>query len=423
MQRILLLMATRTYKAKAFLRAARRLGAEVVVGSERAGALARRKAGTTLLVDIFHPELAVAQVVEAGRERPFDAIIGVDDDTTLIATMASAELGLSSNSVEAVRATRDKYLMRCLLARAGAPSPWFDLLPLDANIDAAAERLPYPVVVKPVHLSASRGVIRADTPEQFRAATARIQTILDEPEVAAMPGEHGRHLLVESFIPGGEVALEGMLTGGRLTTLALFDKPDPLDGPYFEETIYVTPSRLPSAEQDAVQRSVAWAAAALGLREGPVHAEVRVNEQGAWVVEIAARSIGGLCSSALEFSGGRSLEELILLHAVGAETSHRREPRPSGVMMLPIPGAGVLRAVGGQEAARAVPNVIELSISIPLGDTVLPVPDGNRYLGFLFARGDSAAEVERTLRAAYALLKLEIEPVRSVDEKQAALLH
>lgn len=423
MHRILLLMATRTYKAKAFLRAARRLNAEVVVGSERAGALARRKAGTTLLVDIFNPEHAVAQVVEAARERPFDAIVGVDDDTTLIATMAAAELGLSGNSVESVRATRDKHLMRCLLRAAGARSPWFELASVDDDMERVAERLPYPVVLKPVHLSASRGVIRAGTPGEFKAAADRIRAILDDPEVAALPGDHGRLLLIEGFIPGFEVALEGMLTDGRLTTLALFDKPDPLDGPYFEETIYVTPSRLTPDQQAGVHEAVSAAAAAIGLREGPVHAEVRVNDAGAWVVEVAARSIGGLCSSALEFSGGRSLEELILLHAVGAEASHRREPRPSGVMMLPIPRAGVLRSVGGQEAVRATPGVIDLSISIPLGDTVQPLPEGNRYLGFLFARGDTIDEVEQTLRRAHALLELEIEPAGSVDENKAALLH
>lgn len=423
MHRILLLMATRTYKAKAFLRAARSLGAEVVVGSERSGALARRKAGTTLLVDIFHPEHAVAQVVEAARERPFDAIVGVDDDTTLIAAMAAAELGLSGNDVDAVRATRDKALMRRLLANAGARSPWFESIPLDGDLDEAARRMPYPVVLKPVHLSASRGVIRVDTPDQFHAAVTRIRAILDDPEVATVPGDHGQHILAEGFIPGVEVALEGMLTAGRLTTLALFDKPDPLNGPYFEETIYVTPSRLSPSQQTAVQTAVAEGATALGLREGPVHAEIRVNDQGAWIVEIAARSIGGLCSSALEFSGGRSLEELILLHAVGAEASYRREPRPSGVMMLPIPRAGALRAVHGQEAARAVPGVIDLRISIPLGDMVTPLPDGNRYLGFLFARGDTAEEVEQTLRDAYALLDPKIEPAGSVDEKEAALLH
>lgn len=401
--RILLLMTTRTYRARAFLRAARRLGTEVVVGTERQQALARP--GKTLALDLRRPERAIEAIAAAG---PFTAIVGVDDDTTLLAALAARALGLPGNHPDAVRATRDKHLMRRLLA-AGAPSPAFSLVRLDGDLPAAARALPYPCVAKPISLSASRGVIRADDPAAFLAAAERIRAILAATE--GLDERERNSVLVEEFVPGREVALEGMLIGGALKTLALFDKPDPLDGPYFEETIYVTPSRLPEATQRAIIAATQQGAAALGLCEGPVHAELRVNERGVWIVEIAARSIGGLCSSALEFSGGLSLEELILLHATGADVSrYERERWPSGVMMLPIPRGGVLREVAGVEEARAVPGIVDLEITIPRGEYVEPLPEGGRYLGFLFARAETPAAVEEALRAAYRRLRIDIAP-------------
>jgi biotin carboxylase len=264
-------------------------------------------------------------------------------------------------------------------------------------------------VLKPVSLSASRGVIRADDPAGFEAALTRVRAILAAAESSA-DGDGG-DVLVESFIPGSEVALEGMLTDGALTILALFDKPDPLDGPFFEETVYVTPSRLPEEAQRAIADEAERGAAGLGLRSGPIHAELRLNDQGAWIVEIAARSIGGLCSDALEFSGGVSLEELILMDAVGADvTGFERERQPSGVMMLPVPRGGVLRSVGGVEQARAVDGVRDVTISIPIGQAVVPLPEGDRYLGFIFARGDTPEDVEAALREAQQRLAFEIEP-------------
>ena len=407
-RRVLLLMATRTYRARAFLRAARRLGAEVVVGSERRQALARQRPGTTLALRFADPAAAVQQIVAAAQERPFDAIVGVDDDTTLIAALAARELALPGNDPDAVRATRDKALLRRLLSEANAPSPRWRVVPLDGDLDRAAREQPYPCVLKPLALSASRGVIRADDPSAFLAAVARIRAILEGSD--ELTADERASVLVEEFLPGVEVALEGMLIGGRLKTLTIFDKPDPLDGPFFEETIYVTPSRLPAATQQAIERATAAGAAALGLREGPVHAELRVNERGAWIVEIAARSIGGLCSSALEFSGGRSLEELILLHATGADVSRfERVEQPSGVMMLPIPRAGVLREVAGQDEARAVPGIVNLEISVPRGDRLVPLPEGGRYLGFLFARADTPAAAEAVLRVAHARLQVVFE--------------
>ncbi|MGD9892237.1 MAG: ATP-grasp domain-containing protein [Dehalococcoidia bacterium] len=404
-------MATRTYRARAFMRAAGRLGARVTVGTERRNALARAAPGTTLALTFREPLQAVEQIAAFHASMPIDIIVGVDDDSTLLAAMAAERLGLPHNAVDAVRATGNKALMRRLLADAGAPSPWYATIPLADDPAAVARRVPYPCVVKPIFLSASRGVIRADTPDTFVSAVHRLRAILEDPEVAAAGGDDARRYLVEAFIPGIEVALEGMLIGGALKVLAIFDKPDPLDGPYFEETIYVTPSRHSEDEQRSIVDATGRAAEALGLREGPVHAELRLNANGAWVVEIAARTIGGLCSDTLEFSGGRSLEDLVLLHAIGGDVTHvEREPEPSGVMMLPIPARGVLRAVSGIDDARAVEGIVDLTISIPIGDEVVPLPDGNRYLGFIFARGNTPAAVEASLREAHRQLRIAIEP-------------
>jgi biotin carboxylase len=262
-----------------------------------------------------------------------------------------------------------------------------------------------PCVVKPLGLSGSRGVIRADDAEQARLTAERVRGIL-----AAAQEPPGAPLLLESYLPGAEVAVEGLLRGGRLEVLAVFDKPDPLEGPYFEETIYVTPSRLPPERLRRVAELVAAAASALGLREGPVHAEIRLDGDRAWVLELAARSIGGLCSRALRFGAGISLEEVILRHALALPLgAHKRERTASGVMMLPIAEAGTLREVGGVAAARAVPGVQDVHITIPRGRPVVPLPEGDRYLGFVFARGETPEQVESALRRAHAALEVRVD--------------
>jgi biotin carboxylase len=242
-------------------------------------------------------------------------------------------------------------------------------------------------------------VIRADTPAQRDAAIARARGIAD-----------GGDLLIEDFVPGAEVALEGLLQAGTLRTLAVFDKPDPLDGPYFEETIYVTPSRLPAGTRDAIVAQAAAAARACGLREGPIHVELRLPAgRDPVVLELAARTIGGLCARTLRFGAGIALEELVLRHALGLSLEDlKRTDAASGVMMLPIPHAGVLRQVAGQGAARAVPGIVGLEISIASGRPVRPLPEGDRYLGFLFARGETPADVEDALRTAHAELDVRI---------------
>jgi biotin carboxylase len=257
-----------------------------------------------------------------------------------------------------------------------------------------------------VRLSGSRGVIRADDRDEFIQAWERARRIVLREGESLERGE----LLVERYLPGFEVALEGLLTGGSLQTLALFDKPDPLEGPFFEETIYVTPSRLPEATQAAISGRTAEAAAALGLREGPIHAELRINDEGIWLIEMAGRSIGGLCSTVLEFGAGFSLEEIILRQAVGMPLpSTERTGGAAGVMMIPISKGGILREVLGQEKAAAVPGVTGVEITAPLNQPLTPLPEGASYLGFIFARGDSPEATERALRDAHARLSFRIE--------------
>jgi len=420
MLRVLLLIPTTTYRTEDFVAAAAKLDVEMVVASERPNVLETALPDNLLTLDFADPLKAARSVADFARRHPVDAVVPVDDRTTVVGAAIAERLGLRSSSVEAVSTTRNKHRMREAFARAGVRSPRFILLNVADDPEAAAERATYPCVLKPTVLAGSRGVIRADDPAEFVAAFRRIEAILAESEMAGL-GDGREEVLVEEFIPGREVALEGLLVGGELHVLALFDKPDPLDGPYFEETIYVTPSRLPEDVQAAIAAETRWAARALGLVEGPIHAELRVNEHGPWVVEVAARTIGGLCSRTLRFGAGISLEELVIRHALGVELdSLERERRPAGVMMIPIPRGGVLRAVQGREDAAAVPGIEDVTISAHVGQELVPLPEGSRYLGFILARAESPDAVEAALRAAHARLHFDVDPAGSARPSDAA---
>lgn len=411
MERLLLLMTTNTYRASAFIEAAQRLGVPVVVGSDREQILSAANPGGHLTLNFLAPEQASGAIVAFAKQYPIQAVVSADDDGAILAAMAAAALGLRHNPVNAVTAARDKHRMRAVLAAAGLPSPHSTLVSIDEDPEEAARRVSFPCVVKPLFLSASRGVIRADDPAQFVAAFQRVVAILRRPEVAVQGGALAQQILVETFIPGIEVAVEGLLSEGKLKVLALFDKPDPLEGPFFEETIYVTPSRHPAPVQQSVVACTAEAVHVLGLRHGPVHAELRVNDQGPWILEMAPRSIGGLCSRTLRFGAGISLEEMILRDAMGLEVaSLEREGRAAGVMMIPIPQAGTFREVRGQDEARRVPGIEEIRITIPVGHEVVPLPEGTRYLGFIFARDDTPDRVEAALREAHRRLTFIISP-------------
>ncbi len=404
MPRVLLILPTGTYRATDFVRAAAVLGAEVVVASEHRQAMAATMVDRALVLPLDRPEAAADAIVTFAERAPVDAVVAVDEQGVLAAALAARRLDLAHNPPEAVAATRDKLASRTTLADAGVDQPVFRVARPGDDVARLAAEVGLPCVVKPVSLSGSRGVIRADDPAAAAAASSRVRAILaDAGEDPAGP------VLVESFVTGPEVALEGLLRAGRLEVLALFDKPDPLDGPYFEETIYLTPSRLAAPIQQAVAAVVTAAAAALGLVEGPVHAEVRIGAGGVRLLEVAARSVGGLCSRALRFGSGISLEEVILRHALGLELDDlRREEQAAGVMMLPIPRSGHLAEVNGVDAARAVPGIEGLELTIARGRAVRALPEGDRYLGFLFARGPTPAVVEDALRRAHACLDVVI---------------
>ncbi len=392
------------------MEAARTLDVEVARGLDLPAQLADEW-GAPLKTDFSDLAAATRAIVEYAQERPLDAIVPVDDSATLLASHAAAALGLPNNPPEAAEAARDKGLMRAQMSAAGVPCPVFRRFHLTDDPRQIARQVDYPCVVKPLRLAGSRGVIRADDPDELVAAFERTKRILLGDGFALASTD----ILVEDFIPGFEVALEGLLTAGELHTLALFDKPDPLDGPFFEETIYVTPSRLAPATQDAISACVAQAAASIGLRDGPVHAELRVNEQGPWMVEIAGRSIGGLCSTVLEFGSGMRLEEMLLRHALGLEVpSFDRSGQAAGVMMIPIPKKGILHSITGIEEACATPHVTGVEITARLRSPIIPLPEGASYLGFIFARAADAATAEQALRDAHTRLRFDIRPLLPV---------
>ncbi len=405
--RLMLLTTVRSYRMEAFRAAADRLDIAVVTGLDLPPELADQWPGA-LPLSFAAPDEAAASIAAYAAERPLAAILSVDDSGSLVAAAASRTLGLPHNDPAAAVAARDKFVMRRLLREGGVATPWFERFTTADDPAEVAARAPYPCVVKPLNLNGSRGVIRADSPAELMAAVGRLTRLI-------APDGPPRAYLVEAFIPGFEVALEGLLDDGQLRVLALFDKPDPLDGPFFEETIYVTPSRLPEATQAAIAVTTAAAARALGLWVGPIHAELRVNEAGAWLVEVAGRSIGGLCSQVLRFGIDASLEELILRQAVGLPLGDvERRDRAAGVMMIPIPQAGLLRAVEGVEEAAAMPLIDGVEITARLHYPLTPLPEGDSYLGFIFARGEMPGAVEDALRAAHGQLRFTIDPLLTV---------
>ncbi|MHB8743917.1 MAG: ATP-grasp domain-containing protein [Sulfuricaulis sp.] len=407
-RRILLIAPHDSYRTAPFLAAAKTRGIEVLIASEAKHSLVNAYA-QGLHLDLGDPQASLQTILGEARRRPFAAVLGSDDASTEIAALAAQELGLPHNPIAAVQCARRKDLARARLAQSGVPVPRHWRLDLTRPLAAQIGDICFPCVLKPVALAASRGVIRADNIAELTQAVARIQVLLTRAE--QRNAEERETILAEEFIPGFEVAVEGLLTHGQLEILTIFDKPDPLNGPYFEETYYITPSRLEAPVQQALRATISAACAAYGLREGPIHAECRVNEQGVWILEVAARTIGGLCGRLLRFGTGCSLEELVLMHALGERLELNNPAGGAGVLMIPIPQAGILRRVEGVLAAEKVPYIEELVIHVREGYELVPLPDGASYLGFIFARAPSAAQAEAALRAAHACLRVVVMPL------------
>jgi hypothetical protein len=424
-RRLLLFTNKLGYQTRSFEEAAQKHATEIIYVTDRCHQLEDPWGDRAIAVHFESAQSAAASVVAALNGKSVDGILVLGDSPSVAAAYTARELGISYNHPASVEACRSKLRMRAVFQQAGLNTPWFRVMNLDPLPEPTLLGISYPCVLKPLSLSASRGVIRANNRDEFVTAAQRIRTLLESPEIRATREAHLDQILVEGYIPGREVAVEGLLMDGAFKVLAMFDKPDPLEGPYFEETIYVTPSSLTESQQLAIQKCAQDSARAIGLSRGPVHAEFRIHGDGAagaevWPLEIAARPIGGLCARALRFVENKNqrvenknahepasigLEELLLLHSLDLPVSTlMREEIASGVMMIPVPSSGILESVQGEEAARATSGITEVLITARLHDYIEAWPEGASYLGFLFAAAKTPREVEQALRAAHEKL-------------------
>ncbi|MCP4994614.1 MAG: ATP-grasp domain-containing protein [Gammaproteobacteria bacterium] len=411
LKHLLLVTPPQSYRLAAYLQAASSLGAKLTIASDGRHSLIKELADG-IQIDFSDTHNSLQKIITAAQLTPFDGVVASDDATVELAAEVALALGLPFNSTASARLTRRKDLARQVLRSSGVPVPDHWLIDLESPLQPQLGLSAYPLVLKPISLSASRGVIRVDNIEEAVDACEVIRKIIaDQPDP-----EERQTILAEAYLDGVEVALEGFLHQGRFESLALFDKPDPLTGPYFEETYYVTPSRLPSQIQGLIEQTVADACLVYGLQQGPVHAELRVNlERGkVWILEVAGRTIGGECGRALDAGLSQPLEKMVLASAMGESLAVKRDPGAAGVLMIPIPRPGVLRRVGGQAAALDVDGITDLRVTAPAGHELKTLPDASSYLGFIFARGERPEQVEQALRRAHGLLDIQIDPLLSL---------
>jgi biotin carboxylase len=415
--KLLILASKLGYQTRGFAEAAQRVGAEVIFATDRCHQLEDPWRDGAIAAHFEKPEEAAAHILSELRDYPVHGVLALGDRPTITAAYVTRALGLPGNPPRAVEHCRSKLLQREALSQAGLPVPDFFAFALAEDTERIARTARYPCVLKPLSLAASQGVIRANSEAEFVAAARRVAALLKNPEVQVLREPTLGSVLVERYIPGEEVAVECLLDRGRLRVLAIFDKPDPLEGPYFEETIYVTPSRKPAAVQQQIAQCAGHTVRALGWTNGPAHLEFRINQQGPWVLEASPRPIGGLCSRALRFGPQRILlEELLVRHALGMDGAQLdREPAASAVMMIPVPRSGVLERVEGEAEARATPGIEELHITARLHDYIAAWPEGSSYLGFIFASAAEPAEAEGALRAAHSKLRFAITPRLPVE--------
>jgi biotin carboxylase len=415
-KRVLLFASKLGYQTRAFNTVAEKLGVEIVFVTDRCNRLEDPWQDRAIAAHFENPEAAARSVIQSLQGLPVAGILALGDRPTPAAAYTARALGLPFHCPASVLACRNKNRMREVFRDASLPVPWFRSVPLHPIPEPSLLGISYPCVLKPLSLSASQGVVRANNREEFLAGAARLMHLLDSAEIRATREPNLDQMLVEGYLPGNEVAVEGLLTDGELRTLAIFDKPDPLEGPYFEETIYVTPSRLAASQLQAIERCFINAVRAIGLTHGSVHGEFRLNEDGVWPIEIAPRPIGGMCAKALRFqpldeSESISLEELLLRHALGMPGADApRENQASGVMMIPVPNSGTFERIDGADDARSVACITDLEITARLHDYITAWPEGSSYLGFLFACGTDSAATERAIRIAHSKLKFTLVP-------------
>jgi len=406
--RVLVIAPHGSYRTAAFIKAANQLNVDILIASQGEHSIVSDYV-KGLHVDFQYEEQSIEIILSEAKKQPFSGIIGTDDVTSELAARVATKLHLPHNNPQAVKVAQRKDLARLSLKNAKVKIPQFDLLTTRQSLSQQKIHISFPAVVKPVALSASRGVIRVNNFLELEQAFTRIKNML--------VGEHQLDkdvqaiLLLEEFIPGKEIAVEGMLHDGKLDVLAIFDKPDPLDGPFFEETYYLTPTSFSDEVQHEVHHTVLAACQAYGLKEGPIHAECRINEEGVWILEVAARTIGGMCGRLLSLGTGYSLEELVLLHAMGKRVEIKTLDTAAGVLMIPIPGAGILKRVEGILDVQRIPYITEISIEVRDGYELVPLPEGNSYLGFIFAEAPTVEEAELALRDAHDCLNIVIAPL------------
>ena len=406
--RVLVIAPHGSYRTAPFITAANNLNVDVLIASQGEHSIVSDYV-KGLHIDFQNEALAIEIILTEASKYAFSAIIGTDDTTTELAAKLAKKLSLPHNDPQAVKTAQRKDLARDCLKKSKVNIPLFDLLTTTKPLAEQTIQVTFPAVIKPVVLSASRGVIRVNNELELQQAVDRIKTmLLEERQIDKSIREI---LLLEEFIPGKEVAIEGMLYNGELDVLAIFDKPDPLDGPFFEETYYITPTSFSEKTQQEIKQTVLESCQVYGLTEGPIHAECRINENGVWVLEVAARTIGGMCGRLLSVGTGYSLEELVLLHAMGQRVEIKKVESAAGVLMIPIPSAGILKRVEGLLEAQRIPFISELSIEVRDGYELVPLPEGNSYLGFIFAEAPTVEETEQALRDAHDCLNIVIAPL------------
>ena len=410
---VLIIAPHGSYRTFAFIQAAQSLSIKTLIASEGKHSVIGAYANGIHL-DFTHAEKLYEQLLNAIRGFNIVGVIATDDYTTELAARIAHHLDLPHNDPQAVLLTQRKDLARDRLKAHGVNKPEHWRLDLILDLDEQLGQIEYPVVVKPVALSGSRGVIRADNELELRQAISRDRELLNS--MNDLNEAAKRYLLVEKYIDGVEVAIEAMLYSGQLKILTIFDKPEPLVGPFFEESYYISPTKQTQVMQDRLQALLQQACQAYGLTEGPIHAECRIKDGEAYIIEVAARTIGGMCARLLSVGTGHSLEKIVLLHAMGREIAIAEQQQAAGVLMIPIPKAGILKRVEGMLAAQSVANIDEIAIQVAEGHELVPLPEGASYLGFIFASADTADEVEQALRTAHAHLNFVIAPVWKLNK-------
>tara|TARA_A100001037_G_C15146585_1_gene636588 strand:+ start:2080 stop:3321 length:1242 start_codon:yes stop_codon:yes gene_type:complete len=408
---LLLLMTTSTYRAGAYIDASEKLSINPIIGTDQPDILGHLNPGSSITLDYSKNNLSQQKIIQHIEKFPIKGILAIDEETLILGSMVANSLGLICHSVESVSATRSKYELRKILSEEGLRNPEFKLISSEENPDLISKSISFPCVMKPTFLSGSRGVIRANNKEEFNAAYLRIKNILDEPEVLIRGKDEGKMILVEDYIDGIEVAVEGLIVNREFVPLTIFDKPEPLKGPFFEETIYVTPSKLSQSIQKKILKETKNASNAIQLTNGPIHAELRIDSNdNPWIIDIASRTIGGKCSRVIKFLDEISLESIILSHIMG-EKIPKIVPMSSssGVMMIPIPKSGILKEVKGKEEGLKIKGIEEIEITIPLGEKIVQLPEGDRYLGFIFATSDEQENTIKTLKEAHGKMEFTIQ--------------